>query len=104
QLSAQKQQSNATLQETERALEILDETDEDTTVYKSVGEVMVKADRDETLEDLEEEKETLEVRVDSLESREEKTQEQFDDLREEVQELLGGLGGGGLGGAMGGGA
>jgi len=102
QITLQKQQSEQQLKETERALGLLEDTDEDTTVYRTVGDVMMESDRNETVEELEDEKETLEVRVESLESREEKTQDQFEDLRDEVEQMLGGLGGLGGGGGAGG--
>ena len=44
---AQKQQLELQLREIERALKELDEIEEDTKVYKTVGGLLIEADRDE---------------------------------------------------------
>jgi prefoldin beta subunit len=98
QLTAQKGQAETSLNESRTALEALEDIDEDATMYREIGELLVHTDYAEAKENLEEKVEDLEVRVDQLEKREQKTQEQFEELQEELQQLLqGGEGGGPMG-------
>ncbi|GGM68557.1 hypothetical protein GCM10009017_18460 [Halarchaeum rubridurum] len=101
-VAAQKQQAETQLSEAETALDELDEIDEDTVMYREVGELLVQTDYDEAAEDLEEKVDNLEIRVQSLEKQETRVEDQFEELQEELQNMLGGAGGmmgGGPGGA-----
>ncbi|MFP4632374.1 MAG: prefoldin subunit beta [Halobacteriales archaeon] len=95
QLNLQRQQTQERLSEIERALDALEEADEDASIYRTAGGVMVEAAHDEVNADLEEEQETLEVRSQSLENKEERARERFQGLQQEVQQMLGGAGLGG---------
>jgi prefoldin beta subunit len=98
QLAAQKQSSETTLNEAKTALEALEDVDEDTTMYREVGELLVKTDYADAEESLTEKVESLEVRVEQLNKREDRVREQFEDLQEELQQMLqGGAGGGPMG-------
>jgi prefoldin beta subunit len=81
----------------ETALDELDDIDEDTTMYREVGELLVKTEFDEARDDLEEKVSNLEVRVETLEKQEQRVQEQFEDLQGELQQMLGGGPAGGPG-------
>ena len=95
-VAVQKQEAESTLNESKTALEQLEEMDEDTQMYRQVGELLVETSYDEAEEDLEEKVDTLEIRLETLEKQEDRIQQQFERLQEDLEQLLGG-------GAMGGG-
>jgi prefoldin beta subunit len=88
-LMQQKNQIELVLRETERALEELKKTGDDAVVYKAAGELLIKADREEVLKDLEEKKDSLEVRVKSLARQEERIQSRFTQLQDQLKATLG---------------
>jgi prefoldin beta subunit len=102
-VAAQKQQAETTLNESEMALEALEDIDEGTTMYREVGELLVETDYDSAYEDLEDKVSSLEIRVEQMSKQEERVQEQFESLQQELQQMLGGGGDGpgGPGGPMG---
>lgn len=104
QVAAQKQQAETTLNESRTALDALEGADEDTVVYREVGELLVETEYDTASEDLEEKVDSLEVRVEQLKKQENRVRERFEDLQGELQQLLQGGGAGGPGGPMGPGA
>lgn len=87
---SQKQQMDMQVQELDRTVSALQDLDEDTPVYKNVGRVLVGVDDPSDLrEELEEEKETLEVRLESIERQEEGLRERLETLQETLQNLMG---------------
>jgi prefoldin beta subunit len=98
QVAMQKQQAETTLSESRAALDQLEDIDEDTTMYQEVGELLVKTDYEDAVDDLEEKVDSLEIRVETLEKQEERVQEQFEELQGELQQMLGGGAGGPQGG------
>ncbi len=101
-LAVQKSEAETELTDSQNALEELEDIDEDATMYREVGELLIKTDYAEARENLEEKVDDLEIRVETLERQEERIQEQFEELQEELQEMLGGGGGAGPMGGMGG--
>ncbi len=98
----QKQQLQVKSKDLEKALDELERLDEEATIYQEVGEILVKVeDNEEMIDELKEDKETTDVRLDSLENKEEKLRDQFQDLQQKLSSQLGGLqqGGGPMGGA-----
>ena len=88
-LMQQKSQVEMVLRETERSLEELKKTEEDAVVYKAAGELLVKANREEVLKDLEEKKDSLDVRLKSLARQEERIQSRFTQLQDQLKAALG---------------
>ncbi len=84
----QRLQIDVRLRETENALEELNKLEENAPVYKSVGNLIIKADKDKLIKELQEEKETLEVRKKTLESQESKLKEKIEELQKKLQEAL----------------
>ncbi len=84
----QKQQLDIELAETDRAISELEKITDGTAVYKSVGSLMVKADRTVLLTDLKERKELLNTRVTVLGKQEERTRERVKEIQERLQERL----------------
>jgi len=96
-LLQQKGQVEMMLRETERALEELKKSPEDAEVYRAAGELLIKAKRDEVLKDLEEKKDNFDVRLKSLSRQEERIQQRFNQLQEQIKQALGKLQGQGAG-------
>ena len=87
-LTVQKQQLEIGLHETEQALEELDKLEEGATVYKSVGGIMIKAGRDDVKKELAERKETLDLRIKTIERQEGRVVERLREMRDKLQEAL----------------
>jgi len=87
-LTVQKQQLALALHETERALEELDKLEEGATVYKSIGGILIKAGREDVKKELTERKETLDLRVKTIERQEGRVIERLREMRDKLQEAL----------------
>jgi len=87
-VSAQKQQLDAELNETDKALAELEKSTDETPVYKSVGSILVKSNRQNLLTELKERKELLTTRVTVLGKQEERTRERLKEAQEKLQERL----------------
>jgi prefoldin beta subunit len=87
-LVAQKQQLELILRETERAVEELGKLPEGSTVYKSVGSILIKADREAVKKELTENKETLDLRIKTIERQEERVVGRLREMRDKIQEAL----------------
>lgn len=90
-LGRQKMQVEALLRDAENALAELEKVDENALIYKNVGELMIKASKDEVKEDLAEKKETYSLRQKTLERQEERGQKRYQQLQQQLQEALGGV-------------
>lgn len=91
----QKFQMESRLREMENTMEELKKVPEDNAVYKNAGSLLVQVkDRDSVMEELEEEKETLEVRLKTLSRQEKHMREKYEGLQEQLSQALGGVGGG----------
>lgn len=84
----QKQQVEMEMSETDRALSELDKLTGDTPVYKSIGSILVKADKEGLLKELNEKKELLNTRVTVLGRQEDRTRERMKELQQKLQEKL----------------
>ncbi len=85
----QKMQVEALLRDSENALEELEKLDENSVIYKTVGELMIKADKELVKEDLSERKETYDLRLKTLERQEERAQKKYQQLQQQLREALG---------------
>ncbi len=81
QLLAKKQQFQSQLVEVESAIGELDKTKQ---AYKIIGNIMVATDKDELKSDLDQKKEMLALRVQSVEKQEKKLQERAESLQQDV--------------------
>jgi prefoldin beta subunit len=80
----QKQAFQMELSETEAALEEIKNAKDD--VYKIVGNLMIKADKQKTQETLESKKRLLETRLNSLDTQEQSFSEKLSSVRSELVE------------------
>jgi prefoldin beta subunit len=87
-VASQKQQLDAELNETDKALAELEKSTDETPVYKSVGSILVKSNRQNLLTELKERKELLTTRVTVLGKQEERTRERLKEAQEKLQERL----------------
>jgi len=79
-LILQKQAFQMELSETESALKEIEKTSE---IYKILGQLMIKSDKNNIKKELENKKKLLEVRLKTIEKQESALSEKVDKLREE---------------------
>jgi len=84
-LTSQNIQIQSSLRDTEMAIEELEKVDTETTVYKSIGGIMVKSDRNKLLDEKRSLKVTLEMREKTLKQKEERTKTQLETMRKSLQ-------------------
>lgn len=85
----QKFQMDAQVKEMARTTEELKKSAEDAVIYKSIGALLIKADSKEAiLKDIEESKETMEVRLKSLERQEKSLRERYQALQDQLNKAL----------------
>jgi len=88
---AQRQQVEMELMGVEKALEELEKADDNTIVYKSVGSLLIKADRRKLIDELKDQKELLNARLTILNKQETRARAQLKEAREKLQEKLRGV-------------
>ena len=87
-LLQQKAQLDKNVREIGKAIEELDKVADDAAVYKSIGSILLSADKGALKEELVEKKETFEMRLKTIERQEERTKKAFEDKRTKVQSAL----------------
>jgi prefoldin beta subunit len=85
---SQKQQLEMQLTEVEQAGIELGKAAKTATIYKSIGALLVKADKTKVTAELKEREELLKMRVDVLGKQEERLRTQVKDLQEKLQRDL----------------
>ncbi|HHT76127.1 MAG: prefoldin subunit beta [Methanomassiliicoccaceae archaeon] len=89
-LVSQKYQMDIQLKEMQRTIEELNKAPADVTVYKSVGSLLIKAkSKDELLKEMEEGKETMDIRVKALDRQEKGLRERYQQLQEQISKAFG---------------
>jgi len=87
---SQKFRMEAQLREAEMTIEELKKSPEDVVIYKSVGSLLIKApEKDAVLRDVEDDKETLEVRVKTLERQEKSMRDKYQVMQDQLNKALG---------------
>jgi len=81
----QKQQFRAQLMEVDSALKELENTNE---AFKIVGTVMIKAEKEDLVKELDEKKERLSLRIKSIETQENQLKEKAASMQKEVMNQL----------------
>ena len=90
----QKQQLEVEIAEIDKALEELRKADADDIVYKSAGSILIKADKDDLIKELEEKKELANTRVTVLNKQESRIKENLKEVQSKLDEMLKGMQGG----------
>ena len=87
---SQKFRLEAQLREAEMTIEELKKSAEDVVIYKSVGSLLIKApEKDAVLKDVEDDKETLEVRIKTLERQEKSMRDKYQVMQDQLNKALG---------------
>ena len=89
-ISARKQQLSLELMEVESALKALEEIDDATPVYKSVGALLIRTEKAKLIQELEDKKEVIKLHLERLESQEKRAQEELKDVEAKLRRDLGG--------------
>jgi len=84
----QKQQLELELTETQQALSELEKTEENAVIYKSIGSLLVKAEKAKVTTELNERKELLNTRISVLGKQEERLRTQAKELQAKLQRDL----------------
>ncbi|MEM2904868.1 MAG: prefoldin subunit beta [Candidatus Bathyarchaeia archaeon] len=87
----QKQQLELELMGVDRAIAELQKLTDDATVYKSVGSLLLKSNRQALLTELNERRELLNMRVSVLGKQEERARERAKEAQQKLQERLRGV-------------
>ena len=87
-IMSQKYQIDMQFRETTTALEELDKTAADVEVHKAVGQILIKTDKESVVIGLNEKKDSLEVRLKSLEAQEKKISDELKSLQDRLQGIL----------------
>lgn len=85
----QKSQIEVLIRETEAALRELEKSSDEAVLYKSVGELLFKAERSKLQEELKERKDMMELRLKTMSKQEERIQGRFTQLQDQLKQSLG---------------
>lgn len=89
-VSAQKVQIESQVKEIDRSLEAINQTDDKTPIYRMVGGLLIQAkDRPSLVKDIQEKKETMEIRLRALEKQEKHLKDRFMELHEQLSKIIG---------------
>jgi len=88
-LAVQKNQIEITLKETELALEEIDKLGNDAVVYRAIGDLLIKSEKEKTKNALIEKKDMLSLRTQTLARQEERIQKRFQQLQEQLKQAIG---------------
>lgn len=89
-IALQRRRLEGQLNEAKLALEELDKIQEDDTVYKAVGNLMVKVGKEEAKKDLDERTETLELRIKVHQRQETKIVNRMKEMEAKIRGMTGG--------------
>ena len=88
----QKQHLESEHLETERALEVLQKANDDDTVYKTAGSILVKSTKATLVSELQEKKELANTRLTVLSKQETRIKENLKEAETKIREMLRGSG------------
>ncbi|NIO44206.1 MAG: prefoldin subunit beta [Candidatus Aenigmarchaeota archaeon] len=83
----QKESLNMQNMEIDKALEELNKTEHDD-VYKAVGPILIKSTKKELTKELNEKKETIDLRLKSLQKQENRLKDKLKESQEELEKIL----------------
>ncbi|MDW0139573.1 MAG: prefoldin subunit beta, partial [Nitrososphaeraceae archaeon] len=84
----QKQQLEAESVEIEKATEELKKSEQDEAVYKSVGPLLIKTKKDDTLKELDEKKDLANTRLVVLGKQETRVKENLKEVENKINEMI----------------
>jgi len=87
---SQKFRMESQLREVQMTVEELNKSPEDVTIYRNVGSLLIKAsDKKAILKEVVDDKETLEVRIKTLDRQEKSLREKYQTMQEQLNKALG---------------
>ena len=86
---AQKTQIEGLIRETDAALKELEKSTDDAIIYKSVGELLFRAEKSKLSVELKERKDMMDIRLKTMAKQEERVQSRFTQLQEQLKQSLG---------------
>ena len=84
-ITSQRLQIESTFRETELAIDELEKINPDDTVYKAIGGILVKSEKNKLLDEKRSLKVTLEMRLKTLKQKEERVKTQIETMRKSLQ-------------------
>ncbi|MFW9998973.1 MAG: prefoldin subunit beta [Candidatus Hodarchaeota archaeon] len=84
-ITSQRLQVESTLRETELAIEELEKINSEEAVYKAIGGILVKSEKNKLLDEKKSLKVTLEMRLKTLKQKEERVKSQIETMRKSLQ-------------------
>ena len=88
-ITTQKLQLEAQVRELDKAVQELEKAGDDAVVYRSVGSLMIQAkDKAALTDELKEQKETMDVRVKTLDRQDKHLRERHQSLQEQISKAL----------------
>ena len=87
-ITSQKLQLESSLRETEIAIEQLDKANPDDMVYKSIGGILVKSEKNKLLDEKKSLRATIEMRIKTLQSKEQRTKSTLEAQRKALEAEL----------------
>lgn len=85
----QKSQIEALTREIDAALKELEKSSDDAIIYRSVGELLFRAEKPKLVEELKERKDMMDLRLKTMAKQEERIQSRFTQLQEQLKQSLG---------------
>lgn len=87
-LVGQKSQIELSLRDVDHALEAVEATTGDVVLYQTVGNILIKSNKNETIESLKKKEESLDLRLKTFTRQEERIQKRFAEQQEKLKEAL----------------
>ena len=87
-LVGQKSQIELSLRDVDRALEAVEAKTDDVVLYQTVGNILIKSNKNETIESLKKKEESLDLRLKTFTRQEERIQKRFAEQQEKLKEAL----------------
>ncbi len=87
-VGTQKIQMEMQLKEIEKTLEELEKINADSDIYKSVGPLLIKSEKNDVKEELKEKKEVLGLRVKTIQRQEEKILTKLKEMQQKIQDAM----------------
>ena len=87
-IATQRAQLEVQLKDVENAIKELESLEEGSDVYKAIGNILIKTEKDKIYNELKEKKETLEIRINTLKRQEEKLLEKLKEMQAKLQDSL----------------
>ncbi|MEE9377415.1 MAG: prefoldin subunit beta [Candidatus Lokiarchaeia archaeon] len=84
-ITSQRLQIESTFRESELAIEELEKINPEDTVYKTIGGILVKSEKNKLLDEKKSLKVTLEMRLKTLKQKEERVKTQIETMRKSLQ-------------------